>query len=108
MIDLNPGWWAGKRKMTKENLQALIYNTLEHITNVTNVGLLLNEVENDLVISYPVKSSQSVRDSEYPKNHPKAELIFTRAEGNDLKVSHKFPVGTHGYQHEEVAAISAD
>lgn len=95
--------------MAKEKQKNLIIiNTLEHITNVTNVGLRVKEVDNNLVLSFPLQSSIRSFTNKSLYELPKAELIFSRDFRNDLQVSHRFPNDHSVTEDEIVAAIPAD
>ncbi len=76
--------------MATGNQNLLIFKTLEHIINVTNVGLRLKEIGNDFVISYPVQGSNINFDIKSQGDLPKAELIFSQIQNNNLRVIHRF------------------
>lgn len=94
--------------MAKEIQKKLIINVLEHITNVTNVGLRYSELESDLVLSFPVQRSIKSYTNKFLCQLPKAELIFSQDPKNNLRVSHKFPNGHSAPAEEIVDTIQAD
>ncbi len=74
-----------RKEWLSENRKLLV-NVLEHITNVTNLGLSLHEENNKLIVSYPIKT--------YSKNDPtkvvqKADLIFNQDPNDGMKVKHQ-------------------
>lgn len=77
-----------KRKEWLIENKKLLLNVLEHITNVTNLGLSVTEVDHTLIITYPAhKTKNSVNSS--PLLIEKAELIFSQDPNNGMKVKHR-------------------
>jgi hypothetical protein len=78
-------------KLLKQNRQ-LILETLEHVQNVTNLGIKVEENTHSIAISLPqevIPISDTVGNRSFIRTG--AQLVFTQDPNNGIKIRHKLP-----------------
>lgn len=82
----------GHRLKKLEQNRQLILDTLEHIKNVTNLGIRMIESPRSIAISLP-NEIIPVADSEFNRSFIRtgAQLVFTQDPDDGIKVRHKLP-----------------
>lgn len=80
---------TNRLKLLKQN-RKLILQTLEHVQNVTNLGIKIAENNHSIAISLPQEVIQ-ISDTVGNRNLTRtgAKLVFTQDPNNGIKIRHK-------------------